>query len=142
MRNKYLWILLMAPLFFSCDKFVDVNNNPNNPTSVPPATLLPRSILGMAFANSNELGRATSVLVQYNSGAANQVLQEDRFDLDNLLDNQWSGEIYGNTLNDLQILIEKNQTTNPVYAGIAKLEKAYTISMATDLWGDVPYSQA
>jgi len=142
MRNKYLWILLMAPLFFSCDKFVDVNNNPNNPTSVPPATLLPTTILGMAFANSNELGRATSVLVQYNAGAANQVLQEDRFDLDNLLDNQWGNEIYGGTLNNLQILIDQNQATNPVYAGVAKIQKAYVVSMATDLWGDVPYSQA
>jgi len=134
--------LLIAPLFFSCDKFVDVNNNPNNPTTVPPATLLPTTTLGMAFANSNELGRATSVLVQYNAGAANQVLQEDRFDLENLLDNQWGNEIYGGTLNNLQILIDQNQATNPVYAGIAKIQKAYVISMATDLWGDVPYSEA
>jgi hypothetical protein len=142
MKNKLFLILIIAPMIFSCNKFVDVNRNPNNPTDVPPSTLLPTTTLGMAFANSNELGRATSVLVQYNAGAANQVLQEDRFDLDNLLDNQWSGEIYGNTLNDLQILIDKNQATNPAYAGVAKLEKAYIISLATDLWGDVPYSQA
>jgi len=140
--KKIILIAAIATMLFSCDKFVDVNQNPNNPLDVPPATLLPTTTVGMAFANSNELGRATSVLVQYNAGAANQVLQEDRFDLDNLLDNQWNGEIYGNTLNDLQILIEKNQATNPVYAGVAKIEKAYTISMATDLWGDVPYSQA
>lgn len=142
MKNKYLWILLIAPLFFSCDKFVDVNNNPNNPTSVPPATLLPTTTAGMAFANSNELGRFTSVLVQHNAGAANQVLQADRFDLDNLLDNQWGNEIYGGTLNNLQLLIDQNQQTNPVYAGVAKIEKAYIISVATDMWGDVPYSQA
>jgi len=140
--KKLLLISVIASLLWSCDKFVDVNQNPNNPTDVPPSTLLPTTTVGMAFANSNELGRAASVLVQYNAGAANQVLQEDRFDLDNLLDNQWNGEIYGNTLNDLQILISQHQATNPVYAGIAKLEKAYIISMATDLWGDVPYSQA
>ena len=29
-----------------------------------------------------------------------------------------------------------------MYAGIAKIQKAYVISMATDLWGDVPYSEA
>ncbi len=142
MKNKLFLILIIAPMIFSCNKFVDVNRNPNNPTDVPPSTLLPTTTVGMAFANSNELGRATSVLVQYNAGAANQVLQEDRFDLDNLLDNQWSGEIYGNTLNDLQVLIDKNQAINPAYAGVCKLEKAYIISLATDLWGDVPYSQA
>lgn len=142
MKNKLFRLLLIAPFIFGCNKFVDVNDNPNNPTTVPPATLLPTTTLGMAFANSNELGRATSVLVQYNAGAASQVLQEDRFDLDNLLDNQWGNEIYGGTLNNIQLLIEQTQATSPVYAGMAKIEKAYVISMATDLWGDVPYSQA
>ncbi len=142
MKNKLIRILIIAPILFSCDKFIDVNQNPNNPTAVPPSTILPTTTVGMAFANSNALGQATAVLVQYSAGAANQPLQYDRFDLDNLLDNQWSGEIYGNTLNDLQILITQNQTDNPVYAGVAKIEKAYVISMATDLWGDVPYSEA
>lgn len=135
-------VLFIAVALSSCDKWVDVNKNPNNPTSVPPSTILPTTTLGVAFATSNELGRATSVLVQYNAGAANQVLQEDRFDIDNLLDNQWSSEIYGGTLNNLQILIEENEDVNPAYAAVAKLEKAYIISVATDLWGDVPYSQA
>lgn len=142
MKNKLILILFIATTVSSCSKWVDVNDNPNNPTNVPPGTILPTTTIGIAFAASNELGRATSVLVQYNAGAANQVLQEDRFDVDNLLDNQWSFEIYGNTLNNLQILIEENEDVNPAYAAVAKLEKAYILSVATDLWGDVPYSQA
>src|ERR1700750_996608 len=101
MKNKLIWIFFIAPLLFSCDKFIDVNQNPNNPTDVPPSTILPTTTVGMAFANSNELGRAASVLIQQNAGAANQALQYDRFDLDNLLDNQWGNEIYGGTLNNL-----------------------------------------
>src|SRR5688572_18930737 len=100
MKYQLICLLLFIPFVFSCKKFIDVNQNPNNPTEVPPSTILPVTTVGIAFANSNELGRAASVLVQYNAGAANQVLQEDRFDLDNLLDNQWSSEIYGNTLNN------------------------------------------
>jgi hypothetical protein len=45
-------------------------------------------------------------------------------------------------LNNLFILLQKTQGKSPAYSGIAKLEWAYTISMATDLWGDVPYSEA
>lgn len=137
--------LLFASLLFSCNKFVDVNQNPNNPTLVPPATLLPTTTIGIAFANSNALNTVASLLVQYNAGAANQASNNyDIFDIDNQLDNQWSFEIYGGsgTLNNLQILIDENAVTNPAYAGIAKIQKAYAISLATDLWGDVPYSQA
>ncbi|HVG41339.1 MAG TPA: SusD/RagB family nutrient-binding outer membrane lipoprotein [Chitinophagaceae bacterium] len=145
MKYKIACLLLFTTLFFSCNKFVDVNQNPNNPAEVPPATLLPTTTLGIAFANANALSQVTSLLIQHNAGSLNQAANNyDIFDIDNQLDNQWNSEIYGGagTLNNLQILIEQNATTNPAYAGIAKLEKAYIISIATDLWGDVPYSQA
>src|SRR3954470_23565379 len=145
LKNKFIWAAIFTPLIFGCNKFVDVNQNPNNPLSVPPATILPTTTLGIAFANGNALGQVTSLLVQYNAGSANQAANNyDIFDIDNQLDNQWNSEIYGGAgqLNNFQLLIEQNQATNPAYAGIAKLEKAYIISVATDLWGDVPYSQA
>ena len=145
LKNKFIWAALITPLIFGCNKFVDVNQNPNNPLSVPPSTVLPTTTLGIAFANANALGQVTSLLMQYNAGSANQAANNyDIFDIDNQLDNQWNSEIYGSagTLNNLQTLIEQNQATNPAYSGIAKLEKAYIISIATDLWGDVPYSQA
>ena len=144
-KYKIVYLLLFAPMIFSCKKFVDVNQNPNNPTTVPPATLLPTTTIGTAFAASNTLNTVTSLLIQYNAGSANQAANNyDIFDIDNQLDNQWSFEIYGGsgTLNNIQILIDENKTTNPVYAGIAKLQKAYIISVATDLWDDVPYTQA
>ena len=124
---------------------MDVNQNPNNPTTVPPGTVLTTTQYGVAFANSNALGQITSLLMQYNAGSANQAANNyDIFLIDNQIDNQWSFEIYGGsgTLNNLQILIDQNSTTNPAYSGVAKLLKAYIISVATDLWGDVPYSEA
>jgi hypothetical protein len=146
MRNKITWVLLSSILLFSsCKKFLDVNQNPNNPLTVPPGTLLTTTEYGVAFANSNALGQITSLLVQYNAGSANQAANNyDIFLIDNQIDNQWSFEIYGGsgTLNNLQILIDQNNAANPAYAGVAKLLKAYIISVATDLWGDVPYSQA
>ena len=139
-KIAYLFLLLIS--FASCKKFLDVNTTPNNPTAVPPATLLPTTTIGLAFANSNDLNRATSALVQHIAGVANQTAGYDVYNLDGSFDNQWNGEIYGVTLSDLQILIDQYATTSPAYSGIAKLEMAYVFSLATDLWGDVPYSQA
>jgi hypothetical protein len=140
--KKISLLFLLIIVFTSCKKYLDVNTTPNNPTAVPPSTILPTTMIGLAFANSNDLDRATSALVQHIAGVANQTAAYDVYNLDGAFDNQWNGEIYGNTLNDLQILINQYSVTSPAYSGIAKLEMAYVFSMATDLWGEVPYSQA
>jgi hypothetical protein len=141
MKKIAILLLILAP-FASCKKYLDVNVTPNNPTDVPPSIILPVTTVGMAFANSNDLNRATEALVQHIAGVANQTAAYDIYNLDGSFDNQWNGEIYGNTLNDLQILIDKHSATSPAYSGIAKLEMAYVFSIATDIWGEVPYSQA
>lgn len=140
--KKILIIILTLSVFTSCKKYLDVNTTPNNPFAVPPNTILPTATIAMAFANSNDLNRVTSALSQHIAGVANQTAAYDIYLLDGSFDNQWSGEIYNGAINNLQILIDQYSATSPAYSGIAKLEMAYVFSMATDLWGDVPYSQA
>lgn len=138
-------ISIVVLLFFaltSCKKYLDVNQTPNNPTDVPPSTLIPGTTIGIAFANGNELNRATSALVQHITGVANQTASYDIYNLDGSFSNQWNFEIYGGSINNLQLIIDRYSSTSPAYSGIAKLEMAYAYSLATDLWGDVPYSQA
>lgn len=142
---RKLILFLIIPVLFassSCKKFIDVNKSPNNPTSVPPSTLLPTTTVGIAFANSNDLDRATSVIVQHLAGTGSQALDYDVYKLDGYFDNQWNFELYNGAVNNLVIIINQYGDANPAYGGIAKLELAYAYSMLTDLWGDVPYSQA
>jgi len=140
--KKVSFLVLIIISFASCKKFLDVNTTPNNPTAVPPNTILPTTTIGMGFANSNDLDRATSALAQHIAGVGNQTAAYDIYNLDGSFDNQWNGEIYGVDLSDLQILIDQYSETSPAYSGIAKLEMAYLFSIATDIWGEVPYSQA
>ncbi len=140
--KKLIILFASVALFASCKKYLDVNNTPNNPLTVPPTAILPVTTVAIAFANGNDLNRATSALVQHIAGVANQTAAYDVYNLDGAFDNQWNFEIYNGAVNNLQILIDQYSATSPVYAGVAKLEMAYAFSMATDLWGDVPYSQA
>lgn len=138
---------LLIPLFLglgACSKFLDVNVTPNNPTSVTPAVLLPAAQAGTAFANANELNRFASTLVQQLAGAANNPQNYDIFQTNGAdMENQWRFELYGGGLVNYQKLIELADANNAkAYSGIAKIMKAYTFSIATDFWGDVPYSQA
>jgi hypothetical protein len=144
MKLKLFAIFCVTSILSSCDKsFLDVNTNPNSVTDVPAKILLPNTTVSMAFANSNELGKAAALLMQYNANT-NSASVAGAYDVWNIgnFDSQWSFEIYNGTLNNLGIIIQKTNAISPAYAGIAKLELAYTASMATDLWGDVPYSQA
>lgn len=140
--RKYILLFTAIVTLASCKKFLDVNKTVNNPLDVPARLLLPTTTIGTAWANGNALGRAASVLVQYNAGLAGDPDDYDAYNLEGDFDNQWNFEIYNGTINNLRIMISKTQATSPAYAGIAKLQMAYTFSLATDLWGDVPYSEA
>jgi Starch-binding associating with outer membrane len=143
MKKVSIIIIIAIIAFTSCKKnFLDINDTPNNPLQVPPSVILPNTTIAIAFANANDLNRGTSAIMQHIAGVANQTAAYDVYALDGAFDNQWNGEIYGGALNNLQILIDQYSTTSPAYSGVAKLEMAYIFSLAADVWGDVPYSQA
>lgn len=125
-----------------CKSFLDVNVSANSPVSVPPATQLPTIIIGSGFVAANTLGRDASLFMQQYAGINNQPATEDRYAISGNYDNEWQGDLYTNNLNGSQTLIANTQATSPAYSGIAKLIKAYNFSLVTDLWGDIPYSQA
>src|SRR6266436_5759627 len=111
--KKISFFLLLLISFTSCKKYLDVNITPNNPTAVPPSTILPTTTIGLGFANSNDLDRATSALVQHIAGVANQTAAYDVYNLDGAFDNQWNGEIYGVAIDNAVILINQYSTTSP-----------------------------
>ena len=139
----YTSTLAVGLLASSCSSdFLDVNNTPNNPLIVPPSALLTTLAYDAAFANSNDLNRITGILMQHQAGILNQVATYDSYNIRGASDNQWNNELYAGLLINSQKMIDNTQATSPVYAGIAKIYKAYGFSIMTDLWGDIPYSEA
>ncbi|MFC6224166.1 SusD/RagB family nutrient-binding outer membrane lipoprotein [Hymenobacter artigasi] len=147
-NKKLIGITLAATVAFSTmscnrDKFLDINTTPNSPTAVSMPVLLTSTVINTGFLATNDYGRATALLTQQYAGIANQPAAYDVYILRGSFDNQWNTELYGGTLINSQTLIDLAATKNsPAYSGIAKLLKAYNFSVATDLYGDVPYSQA
>ena len=149
MKNQKIATITLAAtvtLFtLSCnrDKFLDVNTTPNSPTVVTMPLLLTSTVVYSGFVATNDLGRAADLFVQHKAGIANQMADYDRYNIRGSFDNQWNGELYGGTLINAQTLIDLAASKNsPAYGGIAKLLKAYNFSITTDMYGDVPYSQA
>jgi hypothetical protein len=137
-------LLLSLVVFSGCNDYLDVNTSPNSPTAVPVSLLLPSGLAGAAFANGNELNRFASTVMDYTYGAANAPSAWDLYNTDGAnFGNQWRFEIYGGALTIFQSIINSPDAQNArSYVGISKIMKAYVFSIATDCWGDVPYSDA
>jgi hypothetical protein len=142
-RLRYATLGLAGWAVASCSPatFLDVNVSPNNPTAVQPSVQLPTIAVGTAFVVGNTLGRDGDLFMQHYAGIANQPFTEDKYAISGNYDNEWRNDLYGNNLTGAQTLITNN-AANPAYTGIAKLLKAYNFALVTDMWGDVPYSQA
>lgn len=143
---KFLGLALAGVLTLGsvgCKDFLDVNTNPNNPEIVPPSVLLTNVIVTTGFSNGNEINRITSLLMQHVAGTGTQSAPQDVYNIRGGLDNQWQFELYaGSLVNTKQLIDAAARTGSPSYAGIAKLLRAYNFAMTTDLWGDIPYSEA
>ena len=74
-RNIYLYLALMIVLAqVSCKKeiFTGANNNPNAPSTVTPANLLPGVETSLAYTQGGDLARYTSMLTQQDVGFSRQ----------------------------------------------------------------------
>ncbi len=140
------FILISVISLTSCKKWIDtdINVDPNNPTDVPVSLLLPSIQTEMAYTMmGNDAVRPTNMWLQYFNGASRQSLTQGRYvykssDVNNL----W-GAAYQSNLMDLKQMIDKADANNsPHYAGVAKVLTAWDLAYMTDLFGDIPYSDA
>ncbi len=143
-KIKFLAVLLVAGLAVtSCKKFLEeVQESPNDPTAVTPDLLLTTTEVATFTAYSGQLARQSAILTQHTNGTdfqyadlANYVI------LEGTNNNEWNS-IYSDALMNVHQIIEQFGAENPHYAGIARILKALNLGLATDLWGDIPNSEA
>ncbi|WP_247232314.1 SusD/RagB family nutrient-binding outer membrane lipoprotein [Telluribacter sp. SYSU D00476] len=140
---RKLILIVLVGLFQSCtDGFKEINTNPNAPVDVQPSLLFRKVLFDYGEQMSYEAFVAGNLLGQYFTA-----IDFNLFDRHSLTEPQYGGNpwpfIYTN-LRDNEILLQKSRT-NPafaVYEGPALIMKAYMAAALTDLYGDVPYSEA
>ncbi|MCW5912992.1 MAG: SusD/RagB family nutrient-binding outer membrane lipoprotein [Chitinophagaceae bacterium] len=135
---KLIYLMVIMAAVSGCEKYLDINANPNASTN-PPIQGLLANVTNLTPYNVYYLGNLTSYYVQNLaspsvSGTADTYQQSDP-------STAW-GSIY-NTLTDLYDMRKAALEQNLVaYAGVADILTAYNLSLASDAWGDLPYSEA
>lgn len=136
-------VCLIALAVCGCsDNVMDaIDTNPNQPTEVPVSLLLPSAAMNtVRNINGGTTSQATSNFVEHTSIVR----------INPLTPRQVSGSMWGtifNSLMDLRIIIERGseggaQEGEYEYVGIAKVLYAFALASATDMYGEMPHSQA
>lgn len=124
-------------LVTACKKNLsEVNGNPNAPEKVDPQFLLANVLYQSAKNNAEEAWKNGNLLSQHTSNI--EFFPVDRYDLGT------NTELWNATyrlLNDVY-LIETSPAGNEAYRGVALILRSTLAATLTDLWNDVPYSQA
>ncbi|MBD2703473.1 SusD/RagB family nutrient-binding outer membrane lipoprotein [Spirosoma sp. BT702] len=121
----------------ACKDFVEINSDPNNPTTPVLELLLPATQISMA-GSLRDVNQGTSIVMQHLYTATASRNFQDGTDYQQ----SWNA-LYTQVLNDIEIVIrEGTRLQRWDYVSIAKLQKAYLYSIMVDLWGDIPYTDA
>ena len=136
--SRYILIVLGFILINSCKKFLDVNTNPNSPTTAPINGLLTRVTQNVAL-NVYRVGNTTSYYVQY-LASPNPDAPTDTYDKIDA-SGTWTS-LYDNMTDiyDLEKMGKELGATQ--YQGVAKILMAMDLHLAHNLWGNVPYTEA
>ncbi|MBL7810835.1 MAG: SusD/RagB family nutrient-binding outer membrane lipoprotein [Bacteroidetes bacterium] len=149
MKNaKWITGLILAAgiTVTSCKKdFFDINKNPNNPENVDIKFVFPNAIQYTGYVMGNYYQIWGGIWSQYwaQGPTASQYVSWDRYiQSNNEMDRPWS-QMYAGALSDLNY-VQKEATAagKKNYAACAMIMKAYCFQYMTDLYGDVPFSQA
>lgn len=140
-------ILLPAVVFLSqisCTKLVsNINNNPNVPTDADALTMLPGIETADMLLQGGDLARTTSTWSGYCTGELLQSSQIQEYNVKaGNFDDTWF-LVYGAVIKNARIMREKARAiNNRALVGLSQLIEAHAVLTATDLWGDIPFTQA
>ncbi len=136
--KKLIYICIAIIAMVACTKdFEEINENPNSPVQIEPEFLLSNVISVAADQNTYNQGfRLSNYLTQF--AASVEFERIDRYEMGSNAD-YWN-TLYG-LLNDLES-IKTNEKTNAAYNAVSDILRSYLFSQLTDMWGDVPYSEA
>ncbi len=138
-------ILILAVLLSACE-YGDTNIDPANPqeSDVPTNAVIPIMQIQSHRNITSILGRFAGILTQQWTGSdAQQVAYSSYVIGETDAENPWNTGLYVGSMRDcVDIINRATEEQNIQSRGLAKLYLAANLGMATNIWGDIPFSEA
>lgn len=142
--NKLIYGALFASLMCatSCDDWMDINHDPDNPEAVDPSSMLAGIEVGSAYnLMSWDYALVGGVWINYftQMGTASQFKDTERYNTEYFA-NTWSN-FYTRQLMEAKTMCNSVED-NSGYKMIGELIQVFDFQYIVDTWGDVPYTEA
>lgn len=147
MKKITLLLSLLIFLLPSCEKFLDVNTDPNNPVVVEDYLLLPASQVSVASVYSADYGLIGSFWAQHwaQNNTSSQYKTFETYTIasnDNAINSSYR-ELYFGGLADNEIIhLQAKAEENWGLYLMSSTLKAYGFQYLVDLYDNVPYTEA
>ena len=145
MKFRNILLMVLALSAFSCEDFIggDLNADPNKPLTVPMTALTGQIQIQIADVYGGSFSRWNCMFTQQVEGVARQWSAFNQYIITpNRFDAPW-GAIYENVLGELRILKAEAVANDYFhYQAMANVLEAFIMMNATEVWGDIPYSEA
>lgn len=150
MKNIYKYTLMMMVgitllVLPGCKDWLDINEDPNNPTDVPLNQIFPTIQVDIA----GSVGISTGGLSHFTSLYTHQITERGNSQNDYAFNGADFGVtipwalLYPRALTDIQKVIEKGEAEEAWhYVGVSQILKAYVFSVLVDTYGNVPFFEA
>ncbi|HLR24427.1 MAG TPA: SusD/RagB family nutrient-binding outer membrane lipoprotein [Fodinibius sp.] len=146
MKTKISILLIAVGLLaVSCDNFLDVNDDPNNPSEVTPDLVLPTGLNYTAeYVQQDRRLNHLGNMMMFNFGEAqgfNWYRDEFRYAVNSTFYDNLFDDAYSSALKQYKVLANL-EGDNGYYRAIGMIMQAYHFQILVDLYGSVPYSEA
>ncbi len=142
-KNITAWLILLSCISLSCTKnFEEINTDPNRIDRISPGTLLNPIIYELASFNADRSDAITFQLMQVNLPFPSAQGGIHRYDLTENAGNSTWNTYYRWLKNIREMKLAADAAKDPNYQAIALTLNAWTYSLLTDAFGDVPMEEA
>lgn len=145
MKNISLYIILVIGMLSatSCEKFLDVNEDQDQPFTSTPDSLLP-AVIGKLVVSHFDHGDVTAYFTQQVATLGAWDKYKDRWDyVDANRIAQWRRHYHDVSINAMHVIESaQNEGNAKNYEAVATIAYATSTLMTTDLFGDIAYTEA
>ena len=147
---KVLFAAALTTAATGCESFLDINENPNQATSVTPDAILASALVTTAanytggVNNGQNYNSYSSFVAGYwgKSGVVSGFAEEQSYNYTSNYYQNLFNATYDN-LNDYNIIQREGSAKGyPNHAAIARIMKVYNYLLLVDQYGDIPYTNA
>lgn len=146
-KKNMIMLMLIVLSTSSCKKgyFYDgINDDPSELQKPIPSNLLAGLIASTGYEWGGDASRFPSNFMQQTLGVANQSSLATTYQVSSDdVDGMWTAGLYGAIMTNANALIKvATDSKQGHYAAVGKIMMVVNLGLTTDLWGDVPYTEA